>query len=246
VQALDETGLPGSAVDEVVRKLRAMIEAGGLKVGDRLPTERELCQQFNASRNTVREAMRILKAYGQVEVRPKIGATIADNRMSRLFDLFAFDLIAISRKTFSDVQTLRALIEVGPVDMLFDKCTATDIDELRALNQGLADVEDMQEASEMDFQFHLRLASILDNNTIGNMYKVLKPVILRIMEMGKTHRTFQAETFGEHESVIDALAARDRLAFQYSLQAHLNKGFQHFEQEEALGRRTEKRSAVFG
>ena len=92
-----------SAVDTVVNQIRALIADEGLKVGDSLPTERELCSLFNASRNTVREAMRIVKAYGLVEVRQKIGATIIDNRMSRAFELFSFNTMEVSRKTFSDV-----------------------------------------------------------------------------------------------------------------------------------------------
>jgi GntR family transcriptional repressor for pyruvate dehydrogenase complex len=237
--AASETGQGGeggaprrSAVDEIVQRLRGLIEEGGLKVGDRLPTERELCEQFSASRNTVREAMRILKAYGQVEVRPKIGATIADKRMARAFDLFSFNVIDIHRDTFSDVQAFRGMLEIGPVDILFDKLTEADIDALRSINAGLARASDTHAAAEIDFQFHLGLVSILNNNTIRDVYSVLKPVIIRIMEKGKTRRVFQTETFSEHEGVIDALEARDRLAFQYRLRTHLLRGVRYFEDPE--------------
>jgi len=54
----------GSAVDDTVARIRALIAEKGLGVGDSLPTERELCERFATSRNTVREAMRILKASG--------------------------------------------------------------------------------------------------------------------------------------------------------------------------------------
>ena len=60
------------------------------------------------------------------------------------------------------------------------------------------------------------------------VYNLLKPIIMRIMEIGKTRRTFQTETYSEHETVIQALEARDRLAFQYRLSTHLMKGLQHF------------------
>jgi DNA-binding FadR family transcriptional regulator len=83
--------LRSSAVDAMVTEIRGIISAGGLGVGDSLPTERELCERFSTSRNTVREAMRILKAYGLVEVRPKVGATIIDDRMARALELFSFD-----------------------------------------------------------------------------------------------------------------------------------------------------------
>jgi DNA-binding FadR family transcriptional regulator len=217
-----------SAVDVIVRKLRHHIAEGGLTVGDRLPTERELCSQFSASRNTVREAMRILKAYGLVDIRPKVGATVADNRMSQIFELLSFNTLEISKQTFADVQTFRRLLEIGPVEQLFEALTADDIAEMRALNVRLKDVDDIDEASELDFEFHYRLVSVLENQTVMEVYNLLKPIIMRIMEIGKTRRTFQTETYSEHETVIQALEARDRLAFQYRLSTHLMKGLQHF------------------
>jgi GntR family transcriptional regulator, transcriptional repressor for pyruvate dehydrogenase complex len=220
-----------SAVDTVVQQIREHIAAGGLKVGDSLPTERELCTRFNASRNTVREAMRILKAYGLVEVRPKVGATITDNRMLRAFELFSFNTMEISRKTFSDVQAFRDLLEVGSAEQILDRLARRDIDDLHRINSRLADIEDLQEASEVDFAFHIRLIYILDNAAIQDVYKVMKPIILRIMQKGKTRRTYKTETFVEHEEVIEALAARDRLGFQYKLRNHLMIGFKNFTEE---------------
>jgi len=220
-----------SAVDAVLLQIRGLIAGGGLKVGDSLPTERELCAQFNASRNTVREAMRILKAYGLVEVRPKVGATITDNRMSRAFELFSFNTMEISRKTFSDVQAFRDLLEVGSAEQIFERLAASDIYDLHQINRRLADIHDIEEASEVDFSLHLRLISILNNDAILDVYKVMKPVILRIMRTGKTRRTFKTETYREHEGVIEALAARDRIAFQYRLRSHLMTGFKHFNED---------------
>ena len=220
-----------SAVDSVVRQIREMIANSGLRVGDSLPTERELCNRYNASRNTVREAMRILKAYGMVDVRPKIGATITDNRMARAFELLSFNTMEVSRKTFSDVQRFRDLLEVGSADQIFDRLEDTDVEELHDINRRLASIHDLQEASEVDFSFHVRLISVLDNAAMLDVYNVMKPVILRIMQKGKTRRTFMTETYAEHEGVIDALAERDRLSFQYRLRSHLMVGFRYFSEE---------------
>ncbi len=228
---LDAPPAHGSAVDAVVEQIRGLIAGGGLKVGDALPTERELCIQFNASRNTVREGMRILKAYGLVEVRPKVGATITDNRMARAFELFSFNTMEISRKTFSDVQALRDLLEVGSAEQILDRLSERDVEELREINDRMVATHDLRQASEVDFSFHLRLISILDNAAILDVYTVMKPVILRIMQKGKTRRTFRTETHTEHEAVIEAMARRDRLSFQYRLRTHLMTGFKYFSEE---------------
>src|SRR5690554_1276467 len=85
--------LADSAVEIVVDGIKALIDKRNLGVGDALPSERELCEMFASSRNTVREAMRILKAYGVVDVRPKIGAIIIDRRMDAVFELYSFNTL---------------------------------------------------------------------------------------------------------------------------------------------------------
>lgn len=218
----------GSAVDSVVRQLRDHIDRAGLKVGDNLPTERELCAQFNASRNTVREAMRILKAYGMVEVRPKIGAIIVDNRMERVFDLFSFNTIEISRKTFSDIQGFRSIVEVDTVERIFDNVGTGDIAELRVRNAAMRGAQTMASASEADFLFHLKLVSLLRNDALTEVYRIMKPVIIRIMEKGKVRQDFATSTYQQHADIVDALEARNRIKYQYALQFHLELGFNTF------------------
>lgn len=224
----DAAPAPGSAVDQIVRAMRDLIAGDGLTVGDRLPTERELCERFGASRNTVREAMRMLKAFGVVDVRPKVGATIVDNRMSRALDLFAFNVTELSRETFADIQGLRELIELGAVSAILDRTQADDLAELRAINREMSRCRTVLEAAEQDFRFHTRLISTMRNRSVLDVYQILKPVILRIMQHRKTRRIIEHETFGEHERILDAVAARDSLGFQFLMRAHLRSGFAAF------------------
>lgn len=225
---------PRSAVDEVVAGIRRLIGEKGLTVGMQLPTERELCDAFGASRNTVREAMRILKAYGIVDVRPKIGATIIDNRMSSAIEMFSFNVTEISRETFSDIQGFRCLLEVSSVEEIFESITREDVADLRRINAGLRNSFPVDVASEHDFLFHTRLISVLRNKAILDVYGLMKPVILRIMQKGKSRHTYETDTFREHEAVIDALEARDRLAYQYRMKTHLEMGYAHFNKVEEL------------
>lgn len=221
-----------SAVDAMVLNIRGLISEGRLGVGDNLPTERELCDRFQASRNTVREAMRIMKAYGIVSVRPKIGAIIVDDRMERALDLFSFDTLDISRRTFNDIQGFRKFIEVGSVDTIFEQMRPDDIAEMRDINEQLRVAGSIPAASEVDFRFHLRLVTILDNRAICDVYRIMKPVIIRIMERAKELRDFTTDTYEQHAAVVDALAARDRIRYQYALQSHLHVGVKAFQDPE--------------
>jgi GntR family transcriptional repressor for pyruvate dehydrogenase complex len=221
----------GSAVDQVLVELRSLIAEGGLKVGDRLPTERELCERFSASRNTVREAMRMLKAFGVVEVRPKVGATIVDQRMNRAFDLFSFNVNEISRQTFDDIQGFRELIETGAAGQIFAAVRPADLADLREINREMVRARSVIEASEQDLRFHTRLVSTIGNKSILDIYRIMTPVILRIMQRGKTRRTIEGETYREHEAILDSIEKRDALAFQYLMRTHLRSGLSTFEGE---------------
>lgn len=208
--------------------IRKLISDGGLKVGDSLPTEKELCERFNTGRNTVREAMRILKTYGVVKVRPKVGAVIIDERMARAFDLFSFNTLEVSRETFVDIQGFRSLLEVASFEHLFDKVTPEDIGELRQINTELLNAETAVQASEIDFRFHTRLVAVMGNKAILDVYKIMKPVILKIMLKAKTVQTFATVTYSEHAGILETIETRDRTAYQYKMKTHLDAGFRHF------------------
>ena len=150
----------------------------------------------------VREAMRMLKAFGVVEVRPKVGATIVDQRMNRAFDLFSFNVTGISRQTFDDIQGFRELIETGSVIQIFAAITPADLTDLRDINREMVRARSVIEASEHDLRFHTRLVAIIGNKSILDIYRIMTPVILRIMQRGKTRRIIEGETYREHQAIL--------------------------------------------
>jgi DNA-binding FadR family transcriptional regulator len=212
----------------MVGAIRGLIDARNLGVGDPLPSERELCEMFSSSRNTVREAMRMLKTYGVVEVRPKIGAILIDRRMDAVFDLYSFNTLELTRETFLDTQGFRQLIEVGSIDTLFARATPEDVAELRSINDQMQAAETIERSAVQDFHFHARLIAILCNRQIDELYRIMKPVMLKIMENAARRRMSESENHVEHAAIIDALEARNRLAYQYRMAAHLEAGLALF------------------
>jgi len=228
-RALETAPGADSAVQAVVNRIKELFERGNLQVGHALPSERELCEISGASRTTVREAMRILKAYGVVEVRPKAGAVITDRRMDAVFELFSFSTLAVSRQTFLDTQGVRQLIEVGAFDTLIERTTTIDLAELRAINDAMGE-GGPRHAAEADYRFHAKLVSILGNRQLDELYRLLQPVILRIMEAGVI-RGRLAANHREHAAIVSALERHDRLAFQYRVAEHLGAGRDLFSNE---------------
>jgi DNA-binding FadR family transcriptional regulator len=215
----------GSTVDILVGHIRNLIETEGLRVGDSLPSERDLCLRFGAARNTVREAIRVLKAYGIIEVRPKVGAVVVDRRMDAVVDLFAFNL-NLSEDAFRDVQGFRALVEVGAADELLARARDPDIFALRAINEAMRTAPTPLQSAALDYDFHQRLVSITGNRTLVHVYKILRPRLIEVMSSGESKTTVEGieAAFVEHISIAHALERKNRIAYQYHMTRHLESG----------------------
>lgn len=242
----DQTPITASAVDLLVQQIKTYIQENHLAIGDALPSERVLGEQFKAARNTVREAIGILKAYGVVEVRPKVGAVIVNRHTDAVLDLFSFH-IRLSPETFRDIQGFRRLIEVGSVDRIFVNFTPENLSELHRINAQMLAASSPLEAAQRDFTFHALLLNIAENTTVLSVYNTLKPMITRLMETGKhiAHQKDLAgkkgnkdglrQTYRQHQDILNALQKRDRLAYQYIMSAHLDQGLNYIDGAVDLG-----------
>lgn len=215
-----------SAVDRLVEQIRDLVRERRLGIGDQLPTERELGERFQAGRNTVREALQILKAYGIVEVRPKVGAVLSGQHEDAVRKLFAFQN-EISPASFLDVQGFRRIIEVGICDHLILHVTSEDLDRLEEINADLIDNSDAEQAARVDFAFHEALVGLAGNKMLAANYRLLQPLIVQIMRVGKTQRPAQVDTYRAHMEIIRALRDRDRVAYAYLVSRHLEYGLQY-------------------
>ena len=83
-----------SAVDIVVNNIKKLILDKELKPGDKLPTETELASALEVSRGSVREAMKILSAFGIIEVKVGSGTYISNRMSNKMADSFIFSFIA--------------------------------------------------------------------------------------------------------------------------------------------------------
>lgn len=220
-----QEGIKASAVDDVVRQIRAMIRERHLSVGDVLPGEAELAVLFDSSRNTVREAFRTLKAYGVAESRQKIGAVLTDHHQNAMQHLCAFAM-DISVDAFRDIQGYRRLTEMNLYDLLVERLTPDMLSAMDAVNETILASKNAEQASERDFQFHAMLIDAAGNRTLSNTYGMLRPVIQRLMMAGKSQRLTLETVVSEHAEIVAALRRRDRIAFSYHMDRHLDAGLE--------------------
>jgi GntR family transcriptional repressor for pyruvate dehydrogenase complex len=129
----DVAGRPHRAFEDIATQIRNELSNGGLKAGDRLPSERELAARFGVSRNTVREALRSLENAGLLQTHKGAsgGAFIreggGDAVVSSLHDLFHLGAIKPQQLTEA-----RLWIDGVVVRAACAKATPADIAELEA------------------------------------------------------------------------------------------------------------------
>ncbi|WP_244481597.1 FadR/GntR family transcriptional regulator [Rhizobium sp. Root1203] len=212
-----------SAVDRLVDQIRNLIAERGLGIGDALPTERDLGEQFQAGRNTVREALQVLRAYGLVETRPKVGAVISGGHGEAIRRLFAFHN-GISPDSFLDLQGFRRIVEIGVGDHIFLNASDADLDRLEATNGRIRTAQTVEEAARYDYEFHEAIVELSGNRTTLAAYRMMRTVIQEVMRLGKAERPVQSATYEAHAEIINALRARDRIAYAYLMSRHLEFG----------------------
>lgn len=217
-----------SAVDGIVESFRSMIETGQLQVGDDLPTERDMAQQLGVSRNTFREAIKRLEAYGIVETRQKQGARIVNNSVDAMISILSFRL-GSDEKTYRDVQNFRRVLETGLAADIVAKCTDEDIRDLKDINDRLQSTNAVVTLAEIDLSFHKRLIAISGNETALKVYDMLSGVIVQIMTLGKA-RSGGAFAHHSHLDVIDAVEARDHTRLVQLTSDHMGLGLRYLDE----------------
>jgi GntR family transcriptional repressor for pyruvate dehydrogenase complex len=215
----------GRVSQVIVDQIKLLIRDGRLQPGDRLPSERELCQRFGVSRVTMREALRVLEATGLLTIRVGAhgGAFLTSPSAERLSEGLA-DLISVSALTAANVTEARIIVELGILPLAVERATDEDIAALfamvdeaeRALKAGTYDVE-------MSAAFHIRVAECTHNPAIAMLVQSFHGPLL--MSLAESHQSapMSSRGIGEHRKLSQAIKDRDVAAAREVATTHLDR-----------------------
>lgn len=219
----NETGRFG-ATSQVVNFIRRAIQSGKLKVGDRLPNEGELANTIGVGRSSLREGMRILAAYGVVEIRQGEGTFVINRTAEQFFDFLGF---MPNNSTLVSFIELRRVIETGNIVTVYDKLTQGDIVELQALVDRLDSKNGLEACVSADREFHKKLLTLSGNPLMIELDKMIyhmrSELLYRIMCYDEVVRDARQA----HQKILDALTARDMLRCIQLVTSHLDTTAEH-------------------
>lgn len=215
--------------DAIVAQIEEMILEGLLKAGERLPPERELAEQLNVSRPSLREAIVILESKGLLKSRRGGGTFVCDFARPSITDPLLALLQAHPEMT-GDVLELRHALEETAAYHAAERATETDLQEIEQRFRGLEriyDAADLDREKEVqaDVAFHLAIAEASHNLALVHVMRSLLDVLHnsitfnldRIRENTRNHE----EIRHQHEAMFKAIAAGDAEAARQAAHEHL-------------------------
>jgi DNA-binding FadR family transcriptional regulator len=206
---------------QIADQLAELIRRGEFKPGDRLPSERDLSQQFDVSRASVREALIALEIDGLVDVRVGLGvfvnaAPAANSQVTGLAEPGPFEVLSA-----------RYLVEGETAELAARNGSAEDHARIRETLQMMADeVQDTGVGLDADGLFHLRIAEASGNSALVHLVNQLwsfrySAMFRKLDEHFDSPRRHE-EAIDEHRALVEAIERRDTAAARTAMVAHLD------------------------
>lgn len=194
-----------SMVQIVIDRITGAIIEGELKPGDQIPTEPELSALFNVGRNTVREAVRILVAYGVLQIRRAEGTFVCDKFSPSMINPAIYQVILQKESRYEELIGLRKIIENGIMQLLIEmdvpKKTWDRIeqkcDALVAILQ--EEQPDIEKAADADIAFHEEIAKATNNSLV----LVVHDVVVQLTRQSRYHTIEEVVAKGKKQYLID-------------------------------------------
>jgi len=210
--------------EKIVEQIERRILAGELKVGDQLPSERELGEQFRVSRTAVREAVKALREKRFVEVRPGRGTFITNGTLQAARDSLSLMMKIAPGEGSRDLVEVREMFEPEIAILAATRATKEQIAVMRAAVETMETALDNAETYiEADLDFHLALAEASQNSLVPMLIDFIVALLREQRasiffvnggpQRGQVH----------HKRILDAIIKQDPLAAREAMRAHLRQ-----------------------
>lgn len=157
-----------------IQQLQGRILSGELPMGERLPSERELCEQMRVSRAVVNGGITELARQGFLEVRPRQGTYVADYRrngnMDTLLALLRYNGGVLGKEEIRSILEVRQGLEHMTVSRAIDYATDEGLAQLGRYLDALAAGPSPSQAAEIAFAFQHEMTILGGNQILPLIY----------------------------------------------------------------------------
>ncbi|WP_254241486.1 FadR/GntR family transcriptional regulator, partial [Bacillus safensis] len=195
---------------QIYNQILSEIQLGSFKVGDKLPSERELCEQFGVSRAPVRQALSALEMNGVIYSRQGEGVFVKNTTITTEGTL--------SMKSASPEDIVEARMHIEPLIIHFAALRATD-QEIEELKKTIKKMEEETRSGvyvpETDEQLHMGIARASHNDLFVTFMSSITNAMKQqemwrfIRDRTVTRSDYREINFQEHKMIIEALEERN-------------------------------------
>lgn len=213
------------ASQDIVQQIKTKIFAGNLAPGDRLPSEKELAEQFGLSRITVRDALHVLESQGLVFIKVGAGggAFITDPSTQSTNELLT-DLLRLQRTSTRELVEARLVIETSIITFASERATAAD---LAAMQKSIDAARAGRAAGDPHFtphsvEFHIALAKAAQNQVLLFTINSFRTLFYETLEKLLPDEAMALRAIEDHQEVLDAIIAHDAARARQVMREHLS------------------------
>lgn len=221
------------AHEQVLSFVEDGIATGRLRVGDRIPAERDLAAQLGVSRASVREAVRTLEAMGVVRTTaghgPDGGTVLVPGSSSALTRLLRMH-IGMANFPMPDVIEARVMLERWSARLAAQFATPAEIDTLRETLAATARPGiSREEFNDLDTRFHVQIAQAGHNRIVTDMTTAIRDAmrwwIGRSFQEQQNWDELVADLRQGHTEVVEAIAAHRPVRAADRVEAHIRSSY---------------------
>lgn len=203
-----------SATEAVLTHLRGAIQRGEYAIGDKLPSEAELCRTLEVSRPVLREALRALQTMGLTVSRTGKGTfVVADAVEDPTFGDYAA----------GDLMEARRHVEIPVAGYAARRRTPENLDHLAHLLDRMERETDTTAWVAMDTLFHLAVAEAAQNPVFRRVIEEIRDALARqsafLNELGDRRE----QSNREHRAIVEALADGSEQDAAQAMTHHLDR-----------------------
>jgi GntR family transcriptional repressor for pyruvate dehydrogenase complex len=214
--------------EEIVEQIKQLITEGKLKPGDKLLAERDLADQFQVSRASVREAIRTLEMLGVIDIRPGEGTFVRSSGADDIIRPLAM-FLAVERASLLDMYEMRRIFETATAGLAAERASMEELDQISAALEGMRErlnVKDPEKGEEFDVAFHYAVAEATHNSLLTKLFKTVSEEFHRANSVARRqlylHKPENAQKLiDQHSEIFEAIRSRSPEASSKAMMEHL-------------------------
>jgi GntR family transcriptional repressor for pyruvate dehydrogenase complex len=213
----------GTTAEEVVTRLREMIQNGELAAGDRLPPERDLAKLLGVSRPTLRAGIRSLATVGILQSKQGAGTFVAEAEESPTLDTGALKLLsALHGFTSDEMFEARIALEMSIAALAAERATSEQMAQLAEEIAGMyASVERPEQCLVHDMQFHQTVAAASGNRILTALMNMVASILFEYRSKTVKRATDLKDSAEQHHNIYRAIREHDQEAARQAMRFHL-------------------------